>query len=123
MFPGDGSIKAKMAMSQHVLEHLTSPVELLSVLKRATQETENSVVYSEVPNGDLMIDRCALWDLIYEHISFFTKKSLTTALGLSGLSVHSTGADFGDQFLWAISKPGNTQSCLLYTSPSPRDRG
>lgn len=110
MFPGDGSIKAKMAMSQHVLEHLTSPVELLSVLKRATQETENSVVYSEVPNGDLMIDRCALWDLIYEHISFFTKKSLTTALGFSGLSVHSTGADFGDQFLWAISKPGNTQS-------------
>ena len=108
LFPSDGSIKAKMAMSQHVLEHLTSPVELLSILKSATQETDNSIVYSEVPNGDLMIDKCALWDLIYEHISFFTKKSLATAVGLSGLSVHSTGADFGDQFLWTISKPGET---------------
>ena len=109
LFPSDGSIKAKMAMTQHVLEHLTSPVELLAILKRATQEKENAIVYSEVPNGDLMIERCALWDLIYEHVSFFTKKSLTTALGLADLSVESTGADFGDQFLWAISKPTETK--------------
>ncbi len=47
--------------------------------------------------------------LIYEHISFFTKKSLTTALNLAGLSVESTGADFGDQFLWAISRPTDIQ--------------
>ena len=104
LFPSDGSIKAKMALTQHVLEHLTNPVQLLTVLKRAVQENQNSIVYTEVPNGDLMIEKCALWDLIYEHISFFTKKSLTTAHALAGLSVENTGSDFGDQFLWAISK-------------------
>jgi len=109
LFPSDGSIKAKMAMTQHVLEHLTGPVELLTTLKRTTQETENSIVYSEVPNGDLMIEKCALWDLIYEHVSFFTKNSLITAHGLANLSVESTGADFGEQFLWAISKPTEAQ--------------
>ena len=109
LFPSDGSIDAKMAMSQHVLEHLTRPVDVLEILKSATQETKNAIVYSEVPNGDLMIDRCALWDLIYEHVSFFTEKSLTTALNLAGLSVDSTGADFGDQFLWAISRCADIQ--------------
>ena len=108
LFPDDGSMAAKMTMTQHVLEHLTKPVELLRILKSATQGKENAVVYSEVPNGDLMIDKCALWDVIYEHVSFFTKKSLSTALNLAGLAVDKSGADFGDQFLWAVSRPADT---------------
>ena len=102
LFPNDGSMAAKMAMSQHVLEHLTNPVDLLRILRTATEATANAIVYSEVPNGDLMIEKCALWDLIYEHVSFFTKKSLTTALNLAGLTVAESGADFDKQFLWAV---------------------
>ena len=112
LFPNDGSMAAKMTMSQHVLEHLTNPVDLLRILKNATKGIENGIVYSEVPNGDLMIKKCALWDLIYEHVSFFTSKSLTTALNLAGMTVIKSGADYDEQFLWAVSKPSDVQNGL-----------
>ena len=112
LFPNDGSIAAKMTMSQHVLEHLTNPVDLLRILRNATKGIENAVVYSEVPNGDLMIEKCALWDIIYEHVSFFTKRSLTTALNLAGLAMEKSGADFDGQFLWVASTPTDKQKGL-----------
>ena len=45
------------------------------------------VIYNEVPNGETMIDRCALWDLVYEHYSYFTPVSLELAGARAGLAV------------------------------------
>ena len=49
-----------------MLEHLDDPVAALQAQRLAVTRT-NGVVYCEVPNGQLMIQHCALWDLIYEH--------------------------------------------------------
>lgn len=105
VYPADGSISPRLALSQHVLEHLTDPVELLRTLGSSVAADPRGVVYSEVPNGELMIDRCALWDLIYEHLSYFTPISLAVALGRAGLSVDRVTTMFDDQFLAIESRP------------------
>ncbi len=105
LFPDDGSVPMQLAFSQHVLEHLHDPVSALAAQRSAVLTTDG-VVYSEVPNGQLMIDHCALWDLIYEHLSYFVPTSLELACRRAGLDVTSTGAAFGDQFLWCEATTG-----------------
>ncbi len=104
MFPDDGSLQVSMAFSQHVLEHLAAPVEALVAQRRAV-EGDSGLVYSEVPNGLLMIEATALWDLIYEHRSYFLPTSLDLACRAAGLGVDAIGSAFADQFLWCEARP------------------
>lgn len=104
-FPDDGSLTVKLALSQHVLEHLTEPVGLLSALRSAVVSTPGGVVYSEVPNGDMMLARVALWDLIYEHFSYFTATSLSHACRRAGLTAPGVVPMFDDQFMAVTSAP------------------
>lgn len=108
MFPDDGSLPVKLAFSQHVLEHLHDPVSALAA-QRAAVVDANGAVYTEVPNGQLMIEQCALWDLIYEHLSYFVPTSLELACNRAGLDLKATGAEFGDQFLWCEATAGTMQ--------------
>lgn len=98
-FPVDGSLQVDLALSQHVLEHLSDPVAALAA-QRAAVAPRGGVVYTEVPNGQFMLEKCALWDLIYEHVSYFVPTSLELACRLAGLEVSAMGSEFGDQFLW-----------------------
>lgn len=92
-------LSADLAVSQHVLEHLEEPLALLGVMREVAGRRGR--VYSEVPNGELMIDQAAVWDVLYEHVSYFTPISLQAALTGSGLKPTAVGSAFGDQFLWA----------------------
>lgn len=105
VFPTDGALDPKLAFSQHVLEHLTAPVELLEILRGSVASQDGGVVYSEVPNGQLMIEKCALWDLIYEHYSYFTPTSLVLAAQRAGLSADSVVTAYDGQFLSVESTP------------------
>lgn len=109
LFPADGSVPMRLAFSQHVLEHLHDPVRALAAQRAAVREA-GGVVYSEVPNGQLMIDHAAIWDLIYEHLSYFVSTSLELACRRAGLRVTTTGASFGDQFLWCEAVPGDADA-------------
>lgn len=100
----DTDVMARLALSQHVLEHLEHPVDLLRTFRQVVGA--EGAVYSEVPNGELMLGHTALWDIIYEHISYFTVPSLRTALRRAGLDVVDGGTAFGDQFLWMDGRPG-----------------
>ena len=102
LFPADGSLPVAMAFSQHVLEHLEFPVDALIALGAAVAGS-GGVVYTEVPNGDLMLRDCALWDLIYEHRSYFVEHSLRVACERAGLQIDQIGTSFGEQFLWSES--------------------
>ena len=103
-FPDDGSVEVRLALSQHVLEHLDDPVAALAA-QRAAVLASAGVVYTEVPNGQLMVDHCALWDLIYEHRSYFVPTSLDVACRRAGLVVTTISTAFGAQFLWCEAKP------------------
>jgi len=111
LFPADGSLEVSLAFSQHVLEHLTDPVAALAAQRAAVVATDG-VVYSEVPNGALMVERCALWDLIYEHLSYFVPTSFELAHARAGLAMRSTGASFDDQFMWGEACVGEVDDRL-----------
>ena len=59
-----------------------------------------------------MVEQCALWDLIYEHLSYFVPASLELACRRAGLAPTSTDVAFGDQFLWCEALP--IQRCTVH---------
>ncbi len=107
-FPTDGSLVADLVCSRHVLEHLVDPVGLVRASTNALRA--GGVVYHEVPNGDLMVRDLALWDLVYEHVSYFTSASLQRLCREAELEIGSVDTGFGDQFLSVVASPRTAPS-------------
>ena len=85
--------------SQHVLEHLP---DLRQTLRYARSILKHKGCgYFEVPNGRTIFRERHVWDLTYEHFSYFTPQSLHRVLSDSGFSVAKIESSFGDQYLYA----------------------
>lgn len=97
---------------RHVLEHVETPSELLDTLAR------QATVYFEVPNGDYMLREAAIWDLIYEHPSYFTAPALAFLFEDRGFGVLEVGAAFGGQYLYVEAARGR-ESRVEGDSPDP----
>lgn len=100
---------ADLICSRHVLEHLDNPVGLLSRI--ADRCRDDTALFIEVPNGLFTIDSLSIWDVIYEHVSYFTPSSLHWALSEAGFEVERLHTAFGGQFLcaWARRRPSHAQ--------------
>lgn len=103
-FPDDGSPKGRLVCARHVLEHVPDPAGLLGAMARSLDA--DGVAYLEVPDGWYLVDRVALWDVIYEHCHHFTAPALRRLAGVVGLRLLDSGTAFGDQFLWADAALG-----------------
>jgi SAM-dependent methyltransferase len=89
------SVKADFICCRHVLEHLEEPRTLLSLLSGSP-----ATLYFEVPDGEYMLREAAGWDVIYEHVSYFTAPALRRLFGESGFRALETGSSFGGQYLY-----------------------
>jgi SAM-dependent methyltransferase len=85
---------------RHVLEHVETPRELLDVL------APGATVYFEVPDGGYMLREASVWDLIYEHPSYFTAPALARLFEDQGFGVLDLGDSFGGQYLYIEAAQG-----------------
>lgn len=90
---------------RHVLEHVRDPVGLLSEIRNAVKDDPECLLYVEVPNGEFTFTPSGLWDIIYQHCSYFTASSLRWVANAAGLEVVSLDAVFGGQFLALEARP------------------
>ncbi len=89
-------LDCQLVCSRHVLEHLPEPLAFLQEIRRASS---GAAVYLEVPNGDYMLTAGAVWDLLYEHCSYYTAAALTTLCRNAGFAVQRCQPAYGEQFL------------------------
>ena len=92
--------KADLLLSRHVLEHVTDPLAMLTEMRERFAQT-GTAIYVEVPDATYMVQTPALWDLIHEHVGYFTAAGLRAVLQRAGWTVDEVGRSFGDQYLWA----------------------
>lgn len=93
-------VRADLVVCRHVLEHVPDPVAFLQEARDNVVKGDGSI-YVEVPDATYMLEAPAIWDLVYEHVGYFTERALVAALTAAGWTVTSTGTSFGGQFLWA----------------------
>jgi SAM-dependent methyltransferase len=96
---------ADLICCRHVLEHIAEPANFLAMVRRAIGPRSGTKVFFEVPNGMYSFQDLGIWDIIYEHFSYFTEKSLTTLFQNAGFRVLGAGIEYDNQFLWIEASP------------------
>src|SRR5246127_933497 len=99
-FAAEDAREADFVCCRHVLEHLPQPMDLLRQLRENMAIRADAVVFFEVPNGLFTLDRLGIWDIIHEHVSYFTPSSLARAFHGAGFTVCCAESAFDDQYLW-----------------------
>ena len=99
-FAAEDVREADFVCCRHVLEHLPEPMDLLRQLRESMAIRADAVVFFEVPNGLFTLDRLGIWDIIHEHVSYFTPSSLVRAFLGAGFTVCCAESAFDDQYLW-----------------------
>lgn len=98
------SYDADLICCRHVLEHIQYPATLLNTVKKAIGDRLESIVFFEVPDGAFTLKDLGIWDLIYEHCSYFTSNSLSYAFAKNGYTELGKESAFGGQFLGIEAK-------------------
>lgn len=96
--------RADLIICRHVLEHIEDPDAFIAQVRRAVGE-QQSVVFFEVPNALWTIRRGGIWDIIYEHCSYFSPQSLAYLFRKHGFRVLAVNEVFGGQFLTIEAVP------------------
>ncbi|MEP7288554.1 MAG: methyltransferase domain-containing protein [Chloroflexota bacterium] len=126
-------IPADVIVCRHVIEHIPDPVEFLGIIKQALVNSPEARIFFETPTVEWILRNRVIWDFFYEHCSYFTAESLTTAFEAAGFQVESVEHIFGRQYLWleatipmekpvVSKKPGAIPQLAQEFATSERDR-
>jgi SAM-dependent methyltransferase len=107
---------------RHVLEHMAEPISFLRALNTHHSVRPDTVFYFEVPNALYTLRELGIWDLIYEHVSYFTPPSFRTALNIAGFEVVNAGTTFGEQFLYIEATTGKPQTRAFSSDVLPLEK-
>ena len=89
-------IDADIIVLRHVLEHIKSPHSFLKTLKQVFGS--NTRIFIEVPQFSWIEKNKVLFDFTYEHVNYFTTKSLCSLFS----EVTSCGDLFGGQYQYCL---------------------
>jgi len=97
---------------RQTLEHLHNPKQLLQEIREVLSKNQGTI-FIEVPNGLYLIKHIKIFDLIYEHVSYYTPSSIKKLLVDSGFKIVQFKEDFGGQYLSVEAKPGKDKTHSL----------
>lgn len=96
-----------LLVSQQVLEHVLDPAAFLEgLLSHPSIAGGPTTLYLEVPNGLYTFENDGIWDLIYEHVSYFSPESLTRLVEGLGCEILESGVSYGGQYLYILAEIG-----------------
>jgi hypothetical protein len=106
---GSASAGASLVCARHLLEHIAEPRKLLETVRRSLEDG-SAVLYFEVPNALLILERLSVWDLMYEHCGYFTSGSLERIFARTGFEVIEVAETYDGQFVGIEARVANTHS-------------
>lgn len=98
--------RADFLCCRHVLEHIQSPRGFLNSVRQAIGDRVHTAVYFEVPNALYTLRGLGIWDLIYEHCSYFSPGSLARLFTSCDFAIRSLTEAYEGQFLSIEASPG-----------------
>jgi SAM-dependent methyltransferase len=99
----DDRIDANLIVMRHTLEHIQRPHQFLKMLADISVN-QDCAIYIEVPCFDWIRKNEAFFDITYEHLNYFSLRSLE---GMFGNKVISSGHVFGGQYIYVIARLAN----------------
>ncbi len=107
-------IPVDVVICRHVIEHVPDPVGLLKSVRAALVNSPHARLFFETPCVDWILEHQVVWDFFYEHCSYFTASSLSTAFQQAGFNVTEVKHIFGGQYLWLEATIAPAQAEVTY---------
>ncbi len=101
---------------RHVLEHIEQPDAFIAGIRRTLDAKKGAVVFFEVPNAAYTLRDLGIWDLIYEHCSYFSDASLHRLFSRNGFTIRRISELYDGQFIGIECTTGPRE-----TTPSAMD--
>lgn len=95
---------------RHVLEHIEQPRPFLENVQRSLGANTNAILYFEVPNVLYTLRDMGIWDLIYEHCSYYSPLSLAILFQNGGFDILRLREVYQGQFLALEAQPAKHPS-------------
>ncbi len=102
---------------RHVLEHIEKPSDLLDRISAGLGNRGGVPVFFEVPNGAYTIRNVFVWDVIYEHPSYFTPVSASILFAQNGFDKIELGEEFEGQYLGIHARTSGSGDGAVEASP------
>lgn len=87
---------------RHVIEHLQSPMRMLKMLH--DHLSPDGRIYVETPDLHWIIENNLLFDLTFEHCSYFTSQSMGKLLSLCAMHIRRCDTRFAGQYLCVLAQ-------------------
>ena len=100
------SYQADLICCRYVFEHIHNPRGFLHMLRRAIGDRLDTVMFFEVPNVLFILGGLSIWDIVYEHCSYFGAGSLANIFTLCGFDVCDLNKTYQGQYLTIEAVPG-----------------
>lgn len=97
-FDINSNITASGIVLRHVLEHIQNPVDFLLGLRNSN--TNDGLIYIEVPCFDWICKKRAWFDIFYEHVNYFRIDDFYRMFDV----VLEAGHVFGGQYIYVVAK-------------------
>lgn len=107
---------------RQVLEHIPKPQDLLAEVAAASKARGQTVVYFDVPDARFTFERGGIWDILYEHCSYYSPVSLSRLFHDAGYRILRIDAAYGGQFLCieACTNDGGVSRDASFSEESQR---
>ncbi len=93
---------------RHVLNSIEDLRGFVGMVRRALGSRSRSVVYFEMPDGAVIFRRRVVWNVVYEHCSYFTAPSLARLFTEAGFAVRSIASCFQEEYLGIEATPAES---------------
>ena len=97
--------RADFICCRHALEHIADPLRFLRGLRRNIGLHSDTIVFFEVPNSLYSLRDMGIWDLIYEHCTYFVPASLKRCFEAAGFEALHLTDEYGGQFVSIEARP------------------
>jgi hypothetical protein len=101
-----------VVVCRQVLEHIGAASDFVAMVRRVIGARDDVLVLFEVPSALWTIHDGGIWDLIYEHCSYFTPQSLWRVFARNAFSVDRVDPVFDGQFLVLEARPAEGPTAL-----------
>ncbi len=100
---------------RHALEHIADPITMLGQLRKAMGDRTDRTAFFEVPNALAILRESAIWDVLYEHCTYFVPESLRLLFVRAGFEVLDLSEQYEGQFVTIEARPAaqNLESAAL----------
>src|SRR4051812_40766077 len=98
-------LPADFVCCRHTLEHLPDVRRFVGMVRAVLGRREDVVVCFEVPDTTRVLEEGAVWDVYYEHCSYFTRPSLGFVFRDCGFGPMDERTEYDGQYLIIEPRP------------------